>query len=201
MLTLEELKTALEILDLERAKILSEGWYLQNCWLVQVRPGGTARTSRQYWQVRSRQAVFNGKMVKHVKDNELEDYKAAIDRGRQLKEIDRQIKKLQQQFNRLTTSLHASEPYSPANQTTAQAATQTPKLADRLTGSGQPADAAELAELMEQDLLVKEIIANSQSLRASLQKSLAHGRALMAANQRLRDTGLRVRQTERFEGK
>ena len=197
MLTLEELKTALEILDLERAKILSEGWYLQNCWLVQVRPGGTARTSRQYWQVRSRQAVFNGKMVKHVKDNELEDYKAAIDRGRQLKEIDRQIKKLQQQFNRLTTSLHASEPYSPAT----QAATQTPELADRLTGSGQPADAAELAELMEQDLLVKEIIANSQSLRASLQKSLAHSQALMAANQRLRDTGLRARQTERFEGK
>jgi hypothetical protein len=91
---LEKLQTRVELLKIERNRILNEGWYLQYCWLVRVKPGGTARTSRQYWQVRSRQELFDGKKLKHLHANEVEEYRAAILRGRQLQQIDRQIAKL-----------------------------------------------------------------------------------------------------------
>jgi hypothetical protein len=54
--------------------------------------------------VRSRQAMFNGKTLKHLRADEVEDYRAAINRGRQLKQIDRQIEKLQQRLFALTTT-------------------------------------------------------------------------------------------------
>jgi hypothetical protein len=104
MYTREKLQSALDALNIERAQIKSEGWYLQHCWLVQVKPGGNARTNRKYWQVRSRQAMFNGKTLKHLRADEVEDYRAAINRGRQLKQIDRQIEKLQQRLFALTTT-------------------------------------------------------------------------------------------------
>jgi hypothetical protein len=91
----EKLQTRLALLKIERNRILNEGWYLQYCWLVRVKPGGTARTSRQYWQVRSRQGLFDGKKLKHLQADEVEEYRAAILRGRQLQQIDRQIAKLQ----------------------------------------------------------------------------------------------------------
>ena len=104
MYTREKLQSALDALNIERAQIKSEGPYLQNCWLVQVKPGGNARTNRKYWQVRSRQAMFNGKTLKHLRADEVEDYRAAINRGRQLKQIDRQIEKLQQRLLALATT-------------------------------------------------------------------------------------------------
>lgn len=91
----EKLQTRVELLKIERNRILNEGRYLQDCWLVRVKPGGTARTSRQYWQVRSRQEMFDGKKLKHLHADEVEEYRAAILRGRQLQQIDRQIAKLQ----------------------------------------------------------------------------------------------------------
>jgi hypothetical protein len=91
----EKLQTRVELLKMERNRILNEGWYLQYCWLVRVKPGGTARTSRQYWQVRSRQEMFDGKKLKHLHADEVEEYRAAILRGRQLQQIDRQIAKIQ----------------------------------------------------------------------------------------------------------
>ena len=95
MNVLGQIQVSVELLNLERNRILSEGWYLQYCWLVRVKPGGTARTARQYWQVRSRKELFDGKKLKHLHGDEVEDYRAAILRGRKLKQIDRQIAKLQ----------------------------------------------------------------------------------------------------------
>jgi hypothetical protein len=100
----EKLQSALDALNTKRSQIAGEGWYLQHCWLVQVKPGGNARTDRKYWQVRSRQPMFEGKMLKHLKLDEVEDYRAAIARGRQLKQIDRQIEKLQQQLKQLSAT-------------------------------------------------------------------------------------------------
>jgi hypothetical protein len=99
---LEQLQASLELLQSERSQLMSQGWYLQHCWLVQVKPGGTARTTRQYWQVRSRQPLFDGKMLKHLPASEVEDYRAAIARGRKLQQIDRQMIKLQQQLEKFT---------------------------------------------------------------------------------------------------
>lgn len=100
MNSLESLKVDLEILQTERSNLLSSGWCLQHCWLVQVKPGGTARTNRSYWQVRSSKALFDGKKLKHLKSHEVEDYQVAIDRGRQLKQIDAQIAQVQQQLRK-----------------------------------------------------------------------------------------------------
>ncbi len=91
----EQIQASVEVLKIERNRILSEGWYLQYCWLVRVKPGGTARTARQYWQVRSRKELFEGKKLKHLHADEVENYRAAILRGRKLQQIDRQIAKLQ----------------------------------------------------------------------------------------------------------
>ena len=101
MYAIEKLQSALDALNTKRSQIASEGPYLQHCWLVQVKPGGNARTDRKYWQVRSRQPMFDGKTLKHLKPDQVEDYKAAIARGRQLKQIDHQIEKLQQRLEQL----------------------------------------------------------------------------------------------------
>jgi hypothetical protein len=91
----DKVQSSVELLNIERDRILGEGWYLQYCWLVRVKPGGTARTARQYWQVRSRLELFDGKKLKHLQADEVEEYRAAIFRGRKLQQIDRQIAKLQ----------------------------------------------------------------------------------------------------------
>jgi hypothetical protein len=92
----DKIQVSVEGLNIERDRLLNEGWYLQYCWLVRVKPGGTARTDRQYWQVRSRLELFDGKKLKHLHADEVEDYRAAILRGRKLQQIDRQIAKLRQ---------------------------------------------------------------------------------------------------------
>ncbi len=99
----EKFLASVELLKIERNRILKQGWYLQYCWLVRVKPGGTARTSRQYWQVRSRKELFDGKKLKHLHVNEVEEYRAAIERGRQLQQIDRQIAKLEGRWSQEVT--------------------------------------------------------------------------------------------------
>ncbi|KAB8321041.1 hypothetical protein SD81_005885 [Tolypothrix campylonemoides VB511288] len=215
MHTLEKLLSALDALNTERAGIAREGWYLQNCWLVQVKPGGNARTDRKYWQARSRQAIFDGKMVKHLKPNEVDDYKAAIARGRQLKEIDRQIEKLQQQLEQLTATTDSSNGSLGSLSTRHETRVQIPMLpTDTLERSpffaqkvsstnllpeaslpgneaklgspkapsleGQPQSTVRFTDLTEQERLVKEVIAKSQALRASLRHSVAVGKLLGA---------------------
>ena len=116
MNSLKTLKVDLEILQTERSNFINSGWYLQHCWLVQVKPGGTARTNRSYWQARSCKAMFDGKKLKHLKVHEVEAYQVAINRGRQLKQIDAQISQVQQQLRkalRQTKRIHSESERSP----------------------------------------------------------------------------------------
>ena len=177
MYAVEKLQSALDALNTRRTQIAGEGWYLQHCWLVQVKPGGNARTDRKYWQVRSRQPMFEGKTLKHLKPDEVEDYRAAIARGRQLKQIDRQIKKLQQQFEQLTTtsdlsgSLSTQLSHHPPNPPD-QRGNKSQKLASPEPKEGLLAEVP-FTDLAEQEHLVKEVLANSQALRAALRQSVA----------------------------
>jgi hypothetical protein len=137
--TREKLQSALVALNIERAQIKSEGWYLQHCWLVQVKPGGNARTNRKYWQVRSRQAMFDGKTLKHLRADEVEDYRAAINRGRQLKQIDRQIEKLQQRLLALATTTQSKVTFTGVDgqeRLVKEVLAQSQKLRDLLRHSG-----------------------------------------------------------------
>ncbi|MEH2078754.1 MAG: hypothetical protein V7K89_01690 [Nostoc sp.] len=179
MHTLEKLQSALKLLKTKRIEITCEGWYLQDCWLVQVKPGGNARTDRKYWQVRSRQAIFNGKTLKHLKQDQLEDYRTAIARGRQLKQIDRQIQKLQQQLERLMAKTNLSATSS----TPCQSPHQVQKLSSisvRQTLETQTLSTVKFTDLAEQELVVKQTIAKSQELRASLRQSVAVGKLLLS---------------------
>ena len=257
MYAVEKLQSALDALNTKRSQIAGVGWYLQHCWLVQVKPGGNARTDRKYWQVRSRQPMFEGKTLKHLKPDEVEDYRAAIARGRQLKQIDRQIEKLQQQFEQLTTTIDSSSgssrsfstqishhppspPYEGGNKSQKLASPEPNGglLAERhvsISGSGrsvseqagrslvrggnndsgarfestphetplqnpilstenlqesleeQPQSTVRFTDLAEQERLVKEVLANSQALRASLRQSVALCKRLGARTINLRN--------------
>jgi hypothetical protein len=189
----KKLQATLDDLNAQRAKIVGEGWFLQHCWLVQVKPGGTAHTDAKYWQVRSRQPLFNGKTLKHLKAEEVEDYRAAIARGRQITQIDRQIAKLQQRLSQQTFIADAS---SRALSSTPQ---ETFLSVPMLVGDSQrsPKESVEqplvkLADLTEQERMVKEVLANSQALRASLRQSVALCKQLGARNINLRKGHPRV---------
>jgi hypothetical protein len=180
----EKLQSALDALNTKRSQIAGEGWYLQHCWLVQVKPGGNARTDRKYWQVRSRQPMFDGKTLKHLKPHEVEDYKAAIDRGRQLKQIDRQIEKLQQQLEQLATTTNITGQTSPPTPLLQGEGSNTPPFPTRegrsfseelgglgLSDPGSIESTTAFTDLAEQERLVKQVLAKSQQLRDSLRQS------------------------------
>lgn len=175
----EKLQLTLDTLNQERSQIAAEGWYLQHCWLVQVKPGGNARTDRKYWQVRSREAIFDGKKLKHLKSDVVEDYKLAIERGRRLAQIERQIEKLKLQLQQLaatTDSLNSIAVTFP----------QAIPLLD--SGERQQSKATLKTELFtnltEQELLVHQLLANSQKLRDSLRQSIIRGKSLLRKNNR-----------------
>jgi hypothetical protein len=185
MYAVEKLQSALDTLNAKRSQIAGEGWYLQHCWLVQVKPGGNARTDRKYWQVRSRQPMFDGKTLKHLKLDEVEDYKSAIARGRQLKQIDRQIEKLQQQLEQLTTT-NASRSSSTPHETPLQNPILSTESLQELL-EGEPQSTLGLTDLAQQERIVKEVVAKSQELRTSLQKSAAVNRRLRSGTVNVRN--------------
>ncbi|MBW4588661.1 hypothetical protein G7B40_015745 [Aetokthonos hydrillicola Thurmond2011] len=187
MHTLNKLQSALNDLNRQRTRIAGEGWYLQNCWLVKVKPGGTARTEHQYWQVRSRQPMFNGKTLKHLKSFEVDDYKAAIARGKQLKQMDCHIEKLQQQIEQLTAITHSVGSFSKSRETE-QLITRVSTDTSRQTLEQQAESTIRFTNLIEQDLLVNEVITKSQELRASLREALAFSKVLAAINLDLRNS-------------
>lgn len=181
-----KLQSALDALNTQRSQIAGEGWYLQHCWLVQVKPGGNARTDRKYWQVRSRQPMFDGKTLKHLKPDEVEDYKAAIDRGRQLKQIDRQIEKLQQQLEQLIATTDSSGSSSTPHKTPLQnPILSTESLQESL--EEQPQSKVTFTDVTEQERLVQEVLAKSQKLRNSLRQSSAVNQQLRAKYLNLRN--------------
>jgi hypothetical protein len=174
MYAVEKLQSALDALNTKRSQIAGEGWYLQHCWLVQVKPGGNARTDRKYWQVRSRQPMFEGKTLKHLKLDEVEDYKSAIARGRQLKQIDRQINKLQQQIERLLAKTDISSGSSGSLSAPHQTPLPNPILSTKSlqeSPQGQPQSTVAFTDLTEQERLVKEVLATSETLRNALRQS------------------------------
>lgn len=193
MSSFEKLQSDLDALNAQRAQIVGEGWFLQHCWLVQVKPGGTAHTDSKYWQVRSRQPLFNGKTLKHLKAEEVEDYRAAIARGRQLKQVDRQIEKLQQRLRQQTSITDTSRDTS--SRSFPSSPQETPLQGPMLAGGSQrsseesveqPPEPGKSTDLTEQERLVKEVLANSQALRASLRRSVALCKWLGARNIDLR---------------
>lgn len=77
--------------------------YFQDAWVGQCHSGGNARgnVATQY-QLRSRQSIFNGKKSCYVKVNELEEARAAVKRGRELKKLERQLEQVNAQITRIT---------------------------------------------------------------------------------------------------
>ena len=190
MYAVEKLQSALDTLNTKRSQIAGEGWYLQHCWLVQVKPGGNARTDRKYWQVRSRQAMFDGKMLKHLKPDEVEDYKSAIARGRQLKQIDRKIEKLQQRLEQLIAKTNSSSGSSDSSSTPNKTPLQNPILSTESIErslEGQPQSKVTFTDLVEQERLVKEVLTKSQELRTSLKKSADLSRRLSSGTVNVRN--------------
>lgn len=181
MSTLSKSQEHLIALEAERAQLISEGWYLQHCWLVQVKPGGTARTDRQYWQARSRQPIFDGKTLKHLKtDEEVNDYRAAIERGRQLKQIKRQIDQVQQRLRSLAATQNSSSPSLNTNDSS-------PELeVINLQPSIEPD--LQSVELIEQEKMVQAVIATSRQLRESLRQALTRSQTLGAKNLKIRES-------------
>lgn len=188
METLEGLQSDLAALEARRARLISEGWSLQHCWLVQVKPGGTARTNRQYWQVRSRQAILDGnKKLKHLKPSEVEDYKAAIARGQQLKQIDRQISVLQQRLRQLSaTAEQLSISFKPSQgKKRRQSLTIPTTSSQQQVESGSLAARDVLTKLEQPDVRAEHLITESEKLRALLQQSRAQSQQLCARSQAL----------------
>lgn len=178
-LMLKKIQSALEVLIKQRAQILEAGWLLQHCWLTQSQPGGTARTNRKYWQVRSRQPMFNGKTVKHLKTDEVEEYKAAIERGRKLRQVERQIAKLQRKLAQLTATESLSDGVSASgisasvvSATPPQYFLQTPlQPTDDQLAADQPSGS--ISDLDRQSQEVKDVLTTTQLLRNSLKQAIA----------------------------
>ena len=154
-------------------------------WLVQVKPGGNARTNRKYWQVRSCQPIFDGKTLKHLKPDEVEDYRAAIERGRHLLQIDRSIEK-QQQLAQLTPTTNSSSSLSESTLAETARLSMLPK-SDREQPMKKPVKIVKFTHIAEQERVVKELLAKTQALRRSLRQSTA-------LNQKLRAGTINVRE-------
>jgi hypothetical protein len=105
MIKLQVLKQELATLQAERMRISGEGEVLLDCWVAQSGAGGTARTKKHYWQVRSRNPIFDGKKSKYLKAHEVAEYEAAIARGKRIKALSKEIQKLQQRISKVEALL------------------------------------------------------------------------------------------------
>lgn len=182
MSTLEKLRSTLDVLLAQRTQVVRAGWFLQDCWLVQVKPGGTARTDCKYWQVRSRRPLFEGKKLKHLKLDEVEEYRGAIERGRQLKQIEHQIQKLQEQLQPMNFPADAGDRALERLPRVPEAPVPIPKApTDELEGAiAESQRSVTFTNLTEQELFVQELLAKTQALRASLRQSATINQQLRA---------------------
>jgi hypothetical protein len=103
-----ELLENLKSLEAERARIQAEGDALFDCWIAESKPGGTARTNKAHCQLRSRKPQFDGKKSKYLKVGEIGRYEAAIARGKQLKQLERQIETLSRCLDKIETVILAA---------------------------------------------------------------------------------------------
>jgi len=89
-----DLLATLESLEAERTRIRNEGEALFDCWISSFTPAGTARTSNSYLQLRTSKPMSNGKKSKYLKAGEVAHYRAAIARGKQLRQLEKEINAL-----------------------------------------------------------------------------------------------------------
>ncbi|MEP0925359.1 hypothetical protein [Leptolyngbya sp. ST-U4] len=99
----------LEALEAERNRISNEGDILFDCWLAPSKPGGTARTGKAHWQLRSRKAQSAGKKSKYIKASEVGQYEAAIDRGKTLRQLDKKIELLRKRIEQIDAIIASTE--------------------------------------------------------------------------------------------
>ncbi|MEP0873776.1 hypothetical protein NDA01_29125 [Trichocoleus desertorum AS-A10] len=78
---------------------------LVDCWVAHSAAGGPARTENLYWQVRSRNPIFDGKKSRYLKAFEVAEYEAAIARGKRIKALGKEIEKLQQRISKVEALL------------------------------------------------------------------------------------------------
>jgi len=64
-----------------------------------------ARTKNLYWQVRSRNPIFDGKKSKYLKASEVAEYEAASARGKRIRALGKKIEKLQQHISKVEAML------------------------------------------------------------------------------------------------
>lgn len=91
----------LETLKAEKRQIEDQGIVLFDCWIAESKPGGTARTKKTHYQLRSRKAQFAGKKSKYLKVPEVGEYRAAIARGKAIRQLEKQIAALQRRVERI----------------------------------------------------------------------------------------------------
>ncbi len=92
-----------EQVELEsRIKEIKAQPHFQNAWIGQCRSGGNARgnVTTQY-QLRSRQPIFDGKKSRYLKTYQLQEAKMAIERGRELTNLELRLKQVKTQLTRI----------------------------------------------------------------------------------------------------
>ena len=98
-----------------RKRLIEEEGFLQDCWLATYQPGGTARGHKTYYHLRSRSPQFGGKKSQHINPEQVPSYQQLIANGRELKKIERQLKKLTYKISHreALTSNESNEWYTP----------------------------------------------------------------------------------------
>lgn len=91
----------LENLKAEKRQLEDQGAVLFECWIAESKPGGTARTKKAHYQLRSRQPQFGGKKSKYLKLDEVGEYRAAITRGKAIRQLEKQIEVLQKRIEQV----------------------------------------------------------------------------------------------------
>jgi hypothetical protein len=97
--SISSLQAELETLQQEAARIRSAGLVLESCWIGTSSPRGTAGKPSQgkdYYELRSRKPIFDGKKSRYVREAEVGEFREAIDSGRQLKVIQSRIERLRE---------------------------------------------------------------------------------------------------------
>ena len=95
---IRELSEQLEHLQAEVAQIKESGDIITDARIDSSKPGGVKVGENASIQHRLR---IKGKPAKYLKAEQVAEYQAAINRGRQLKRLNREIAKLQQQLDRV----------------------------------------------------------------------------------------------------
>lgn len=106
---------SLSSLKREKWRIEQEG-YLPDCWIGSYRPGGSAKGSKIYWQLRSRLPLDNGKHTRHLKPDEIDHYQRLVENGRRLKKITKLIARFEKKglsSRAVLTSSASDEWYTP----------------------------------------------------------------------------------------